>query len=56
MVLRDDSLRDGILGLVGAASVDMMEQSSGITGFWGTGADLRPKQPIPNGVVTPRMG
>ena len=33
LYLRNDTLRNGILG-IGAATVGLMEQSSGITGFW----------------------
>lgn len=40
--LRDKIMRTGIIG-IGAATTELMEDSSGITGFWGTGTDLRPK-------------
>ncbi len=43
LYMRDDVLRNGVLGIIGAATTDVMEASSGITGFWGTGKDLRPK-------------
>lgn len=33
LYLRPDYLRNGVVG-IGAATVDMMQQSSGITGFW----------------------
>ncbi len=44
LYLRNDTLRNGILG-IGAATVGLMEESSGITGFWdGTGSKtLRPR-------------
>lgn len=44
MYLRPSVLRNGILG-IGAATVDMMQQSSGITGFWDppSSHNLRPK-------------
>lgn len=35
--LRNDQLRDGIIGGIGAATTDLMEDSSGITGFVTTG-------------------
>jgi hypothetical protein len=42
--IRDSLMRNGVAGL-GAASVDLMEQSSGITGFWtpGNSTVLQPK-------------
>lgn len=42
--IRDSLMRNGVAGL-GAANVDLMEQSSGITGFWGPGNStvLQPK-------------
>ncbi len=42
--LRPSVLRNGIL-TIGAATVDMMQQSSGITGFWDPGSshNIRPK-------------
>ncbi|HSQ65158.1 MAG TPA: hypothetical protein VLM85_18180, partial [Polyangiaceae bacterium] len=42
--LRPSVLRNGILG-IGAATVDMMQQSSGIIGFWDAGSshNIRPK-------------
>jgi len=43
LYMRDDFVRNGLPGGVGAANVDLMEASSGITGWWGTGTDLRPK-------------
>jgi hypothetical protein len=44
LYLRPDYLRNGVVG-IGAATVDMMQQSSGIIGFWdATGSHtLRPK-------------
>lgn len=44
LYLRNDTLRNGILG-IGAATVGLMEQSSGITGFWDASGSktLRPK-------------
>ena len=43
LYLRPDYLRNGVAG-IGAATVDMMQQSSGITGFWDgtTSHSLRP--------------
>lgn len=41
--LRDKTLREGLGGVIGAADVHVFEESAGITGFWGTGGDLRPK-------------
>jgi hypothetical protein len=45
LYLRPDFLRNGVLGTLGAATVDMMQQSSGITGFWDppNSNTLRPK-------------
>lgn len=40
--IRDKIMRTGIIG-IGAATTGLMEESSGITGFWGSGTDLRPK-------------
>lgn len=44
LYLRNDTLRNGILG-IGAATVGLMEQSSGITGFWDASGSktLRPR-------------
>lgn len=42
LYMRDSLVRNGVGG-VGAASVEIMEESSGLTGWWGTGSDLRPK-------------
>jgi hypothetical protein len=44
LYLRDGTLRNGIVG-IGAATVGLMEDSSGITGFWtpNNSRDLRPK-------------
>ena len=44
LYLRPSVLRNGVLG-IGAATVDMMQQSSGITGFWDgpSSNTLRPK-------------
>ena len=44
LYLRPSILRNGIAG-IGAATVSVMEQSSGITGFWtpGSSRDLRPR-------------
>jgi len=44
LYLRPDYLRNGVVG-IGAATVDMMQQSSGITGFWDptNSHTLRPK-------------
>jgi hypothetical protein len=44
LYLRDSTLRNGILG-IGASSVGVMEQSSGITGFWDgpSSKTLRPR-------------
>ena len=44
LYLRNDTLRNGILG-IGAATVGLMEQSSGINGFWDASGSksLRPK-------------
>lgn len=44
LYLRNDTLRTGIIG-IGAATVGLMEQSSGITGFWDASGSktLRPK-------------
>lgn len=37
--LRNDQLRDGIIGGIGAATTSLMEDSSGLTGFVSTGND-----------------
>lgn len=44
MYLRDDTLRNGIVG-IGAATVGLIEQSSGVAGFWDDSSSrtLRPK-------------
>jgi hypothetical protein len=44
LYLRPDYLRNGVAG-IGAATVDMMQQSSGITGFWDPAGSntLRPR-------------
>lgn len=44
LYLRPDIIRNGVFG-IGATTVSVMEQSSGITGFWtpGTSRDFRPR-------------
>jgi hypothetical protein len=44
--MRNDSLRNGVFGLIGAASVQIQQDSSGITGFW-TPADSNLLAPKP---------
>lgn len=53
LYLRPGILRDGIIG-IGAADVGMMEDSSGITGFWTerTSRDLRPRPQWINRVLS----
>jgi hypothetical protein len=43
LYMRDDVLQNGLLGFLGATTTDILEKSSGLDGFWGTGKDLRPK-------------
>jgi hypothetical protein len=40
--MRDSMLRNGVAGL-GAATTGLIEESSGITGFWTSGRDMRPR-------------
>jgi len=53
LYLRPGILRDGIIG-IGAADVGMMEDSSGITGFWTerSSRDLRPRPQWMNRVLS----
>jgi hypothetical protein len=41
--IRDVKLREGQFAGLGAASTDLIEGSSGITGFWTSGRDMRPR-------------